>query len=99
MNYKVGDIVKSFYNGFGIAKNYLYEIIEIRDDHCYNKEKCEVKCNKFKEDIKTFTIIENNGYKHSRLCEEDFVKTTDREKLLYYTHGTKALIEEDQEYK
>ena len=95
MNYKVGDIVKSFYDGFGIRKKCLYEIIEIRDDHCYKEEKCEeVKCNKLREDIKTFTVIESNGYRHSRLCEEDFVKATDREIFMYHLHGTKALIEE-----
>jgi len=90
MKFKVGDIVKSFYDGFAIRKKGLYEIIEIRDDHCRKEEKCEgIECNKHKKDIKTFTLI---GYEHSRLCEEDFVKATKREVFLFYTHGTKALI-------
>jgi len=100
MNHKVGDIVKSLYTGHGIRKDYLYEITFIDSKLlCTRSQKCFAECNKFKKNTRTFNVstehpITASHYCPGGLCEEDFVKATDREIFMYHLHGTKALIEE-----
>lgn len=100
MNYKVGDVVKSKISGFRLKKNYLYKIYRItRQENCIKMKKCFPECTKYKKAAEAFSVEGDNIDLYYNFCEEDFIKATDRERFLYYIHGTKALIGEDGSIK